>query len=503
MRQPFRSLRAQLVTLIVAALVVAQAISLWLFVDERSLAIRAALGFEAAGRAANVARLLEEAPPDLQASILRAANSPLVRFELSDAPSVAEPDHHHAAPVEARVRALLGDSYSRDIRVQLDDIETPVLPLPNLSPEMAEMHRSMMRGEIAAVEMNLSIALLGGQWMNVGTRFERPPLQWPLFSTFTFATTAALILVTVCWFLVTRLTGPLRKLAGAAERLGRGEDAVPLLLAGPAEVEDLTRAFNLMQERLTRYVADRTRVLAAVGHDLRSPLTALRVRVEMVDDNETRESLIESIEEMQTMAEATLSFAEDLTGTEEPREFDIGTFFHDLASDMPDPPKILGGPGVHARLRPVSFRRAVRNVVENALRYGGNAEIAWRAEGDTLVVEISDEGPGIPSDKLEQVFDPFYRLEGSRSLETGGHGLGLSIARSIVRAHGGEIHLANRRDGGLVATMAVPLADRRSRKTPSAKEEWENAETESYNGDLRHASDGGGRRYSGGLAEEV
>ena len=503
MRRPFRSLRAQLVILIVAALVVAQAISLWLFVDERSLAIRAALGFEAAGRAANVARLLEEAPPDLQASILRAANSPLVRFELSDAPSVTEPDHHHAAPVEARVRALLGDSYSRDIRVQLDDIETPVLPLPNLSPEMAEMHRSMMRGEMAALEMTLSIALAGGQWLNVGTRFERPPLQWPLFSTFTFALTAALILVTVCWFLVTRLTGPLRKLAGAAERLGRGEDAVPLPLVGPAEVEDLTRAFNLMQERLTRYVADRTRVLAAVGHDLRSPLTALRVRAEMVDDDETRESLIESIEEMQTMAEATLSFAEDLTGTEEPREVDVGTFLHDLASDMPDQPKILGGPVVHARLRPVSFRRAVRNVAENALRYGGDADIVWRAEGDTLVIEIRDQGPGIPSDKLEQVFDPFFRLEGSRSLETGGHGLGLSIARSIVRAHGGEIHLANRRNGGLVATMVVPLAGRRSHKTSSAKEEWKNAEIDSDNGDVRHASDGSGGRSSGGLAGEV
>ncbi|PWR02356.1 two-component sensor histidine kinase [Meridianimarinicoccus roseus] len=503
MRRPFRNLRSQLVVLIVAALAVAQAISLWLFVDERSLAIRAALGFEAAGRAANVARLLEEAPPDLQTSILRAANSPLVRFELSDAPSVTEPDHHHAAPVEARVRALLGDSYSRDIRVQLDDIETPVLPLPNLSPEMAEMHRSMMRGEMAALELTLSIALSGGQWLNVSTRFERPPLQWPLFSTFTFALTAALILVTVCWFLVTRLTGPLRKLAGAAERLGRGEDAVPLPLVGPAEVEDLTRAFNLMQERLTRYVADRTRVLAAVGHDLRSPLTALRVRAEMVDDDETRESLIESIEEMQTMAEATLSFAEDLTGTEEARELDVGTFLRDLVSDMPDPPNILGGPGVQARLRPVSFRRAVRNLAENAVRYGRNAEIAWRSEHDTLVIEIRDEGPGIPSEKLEQVFDPFFRLEGSRSLETGGHGLGLSIARSIVRAHGGEIHLANRNGGGLVASIAVPLADKGSHKTSSTSAEWENAEIDSDNGSVRDVPDGGGRRSAGGLAGEV
>lgn len=497
MRRPFRSLRSQLVILIVAALGVAQAISLWLFVDERSLAIRAALGFEAAGRAANVARLLEEAPPDLQASILRAANSPLVRFELSDAPSVTEPDHHHAAPVEARVRALLGDSYDRDIRVQLDDIDRPVMPLPNLSPRMAEMHRSMMRSQIATVELNLSIALSGGQWLNVGTRFERPPLQWPLFSTLTFALTAALILVTVCWFLVTRLTGPLRKLAGAAERLGRGEDAVPLPLVGPAEVKDLTRAFNQMQDRLTRYVADRTRVLAAVGHDLRSPLTALRVRAEMVDDDETRESLIESIEEMQTMAEATLNFAEDLTGTEEPRSFDVAAFLADLVSDMPDPPRIIGGPAVRARLRPVSFRRAIRNLVQNAVRYGEGAEIVWRTEEDNLVIEIRDSGPGIPPDRLEQVFDPFFRLEASRSLETGGHGLGLSIARSIVRAHGGDIHLANRRGGGLSAVLTVPMAGTSTETTAFDSKEVQDANE--FDGSRRGARDTatGAVRYTG------
>lgn len=503
MTRPFRSLRTQLVFLIVVALGVAQAISLWLFVDERSLAIRAALGFEAAGRAANVARLLEEAPPDLRASILRAANSPLVRFDLANAPSVTRPDHHHAAPVEARVRALLGDSFSRDIRVQLDDIETPVLPLPNLSPHMAEMHRAMMRSEMAAVELNLSIALSNGQWLNVGTRFERPPLQWPLFSTLTFALTAALILVTVCWFLVSRLTGPLRKLAGAAERLGRGEDAVPLPIVGPAEVEDLTRAFNLMQERLTRFVADRTRVLAAVGHDLRSPLTALRVRAEMVDDQETRESLIESIEEMQTMAEATLNFAEDLTGTEGPQTVDIGTFLRDLVSDMPHPPEIAAGPELEARLRPVSFRRAVRNLVENALRYGGSAKIAWRTDYDTLVIEICDEGPGIPPDKLEQVFDPFFRLEASRSLETGGHGLGLSIARSIVRAHGGEIHLANQLEGGLAAAITIPLANSFSGANSERQRRKENGKNTSDGSRVGNDSTGGSGGPSGGLAREI
>ena len=302
-----RTLRVQLALLVVGALTVAQLVSLWLFADERSLAVRAALGFEAAGRAANVARLIEEAPDDLHGAILRAANSPLVRFDLSDEASVQHTDHSDGGIVEARIRALLDDNYSRDIRVELHEIQGQILPLPHLSPEMAEMHKAMMRGELSAVEMNLSIRVEGSRWLNVGTRFERPPIQWPFYSMLTFAVSAAIILIAVFWFLMTRLLAPLKQLVSAADRLGRGEDVSELAMAGPTEVRDLTVAFNRMQERLSRFVADRTRLLAALGHDLRSPLTAMRVRVELVDDEETRESLIASIEEMQSMVEATLT----------------------------------------------------------------------------------------------------------------------------------------------------------------------------------------------------
>ncbi len=453
------SLRAQLVILILGALVIAQAVSLWLFVDERSLAIRAALGFEAAGRAANVVRLLEEAPPDLAASIVRAANSPLVRFDLAPDPSVTMPDHHHADYIETRVRALLDDSLSRDIRVNLKETDVPVHPIPNLSSQMAEMHQEMMRGRMQAVEMTLSIALAGGQWLNVATRFERPPLQWPLFSFLTFGLTAALILVAAFWFVMTRLTGPLRHLSRAADRLGRGDAVDTLPVAGPNEVRDLTRAFNRMQERLTRFIADRTRILAAVSHDLRSPLTAMRFDAELVDDDETRESLIASIDEMQMMAEATLTFAEGLAGHELSETVDLADWFEALAGDMVTPFELTGGPPIKVRMRPLSLRRAIRNIAENAIRYGGGATVGWRCADDELVIEVSDNGPGIPEEKLEEVFAPFYRLEASRSLETGGHGLGLAIARAIVRGHGGDIRLKNRPGGGLTAAISIPLAD--------------------------------------------
>ncbi|UWP94085.1 HAMP domain-containing protein (plasmid) [Aliiroseovarius crassostreae] len=458
MRWPVNTLRVQLVLLVVAALAAAQVISLWLFVDERSLAIRAAFGFEAAGRAANVARLIEEAPPSLHASILRAANSPLVRFDMSDSPIVNHTDHADGGLVEARIRALLGDSYSRDIRVELHEIEGKILPLPHLAPEMAEMHVAMMHGELSAVEMNLSISISGGQWLNVGTRFERPPLQWPLFSTLTFALTAALLLIVAFWFLLTRLTGPLQRLVKAADDLGRGEDVADLPMSGPKEVRDLTTAFNRMQDRLTRFVADRTRLLAALGHDLRSPLTALRVRAEMVDEPETRDSLVTSIEEMQTMVDATLTFARGLTGSEEPTEVDVSAFLSSLRSDMVEDFELAPGPEVQARFRPAAFRRALRNVIENAVRYGNKARVSYSVRNSDLLVFVDDDGPGIPAAELERVFDPFFRLEVSRSLETGGHGLGLAIARTIVRAHGGDVSLANLERGGVRATIAIPLA---------------------------------------------
>ncbi|MCZ4288460.1 ATP-binding protein [Hoeflea alexandrii] len=458
--------------LVVAALVVAQVVSLWLFVDERSLAVRAALGFEAAGRAANVARLIEEAPDNLQDSILRAANSPLVRFDLSGEATAGNSDGSDGGLVESRIRALLGDSYRGDIRVELHGIEGQILPMPHLSPEMAEMHRTMMHGALSAVEMNLSIALSDGRWLNVGTRFERPPLQWPLYSMLTFILTAAVILIAVFWFLITRFTGPLRRLVGAVDRLGRGEEIAELPAVGPTEVRELTSTFNRMQDRLTRFVADRTRLLASLGHDLRSPLTAIRVRAELVDDEETRSSLVASVEEMQTMVEETLTFARGMAASEASQSVDVGGLLEDLRTGSPVPFLLDRGAPTSVRIRPTAMRRALRNVIENAVRYGGNARVAYWARDDHLMITVEDDGPGIPETDLERVFDPFFRLEESRSLETGGHGLGLSIARTIITAHGGDIWLVNREEGGLCASILIPLEGTAQETGEDKRTQW-------------------------------
>ncbi len=200
----------------------------------------------------------------------------------------------------------------------------------------------------------------------------------------------------------------------------------------------------------------------------------MRVRAEMVDEDETRERLIATVEEMQEMVEATLAFARGVTAAEASDTVDLAGFLGALRDELAEtgvPMRLDAARGLKARVRPLSLRRALRNLVDNAWRYGGGAEVTLARADDEARIDVADRGPGIPEAELERAFDPFVRLETSRSRDTGGTGLGLSIARAIVQAHGGEITLANRPGGGLMATVSLPLApagpqDRRAASQP-------------------------------------
>lgn len=452
------SLRGQLVLLIVVALVIAQALSVWLFVDERSLAVRTAQGLEAAARAANVARLIDEAPASLHSAILRAANSPFVQFSMSDRPEVDHLDHSDGGGLADRIGALMAPDAPREIRVELHDVAAGTPDMTHVPADMVQMHGAMMGGALSTVEMRLAIALADGTWLNVSTRFQKPPLQWPWAQAVTFVATAALVLIAACWLILTRITGPLTRLSASAEDFGRGEPGAPLVARGPSEVRHLTEAFNRMQSRLIRFISDRTRLLASLSHDLKSPLTAMRVRAEMVEEGEDRERLIASIDEMRDMVEATLSFARGMAESEPSEPVDLAAFLRQLRTDMAVDFALEAGSGLKVRIRPRAMRRALRNVIENALRYGGSAAVTAQHAGNVIQIIVTDQGPGIPETEFERVFEPFYRLEKSRSRETGGSGLGFSIARSIVQAHGGTITLENQAGGGLAVRIELPAA---------------------------------------------
>ncbi|MFC3085393.1 ATP-binding protein [Tabrizicola soli] len=444
--------------MLLLALAVTQGLGLLLLTDERNRAVRAALGLEAAGRAANVVLLLDSAPPDLRPSILRAADSPLVRFEVGPEPEASR-DSAEADLVLSQIRQILGEP-DREVRADVHALSVAPLPMPDTMPAaMRPMHEAMMAGHTDPIELTLSIRLAAGDWLNVRTMFHRPGPQLSpqaLLPLLLMAVAVAL----VAWWTAQRVVGPMRALAVGADRLGRGLDADPLPMKGPSEVRETTQAFNRMKDRLTRFVNERAHMLAALSHDLRSPLTAMRLRIEMLDETEDSIRLKALVEEMQAMVEATLEFARGVARAEPATEVDLAKLLADLVGDVGgDRATLAPSQPLLATIRPQTLNRALRNLIDNAVRYGGVAKVTLKQEPGMAVITIADKGPGLPSDQLEAVFEPFVRLEGSRSRDTGGVGLGLAIARSIIQAHGGTVLLRNLPEGGLEVVVRLPVGD--------------------------------------------
>ncbi|AXC51207.1 HAMP domain-containing protein [Paracoccus suum] len=460
------SLRGQLLLAVLLALAVAQAISAAITVVTRTEAVRAAQIGEALDRTAALIFVLDRTPRDLHANLLRATETPLTQLAIEARPTL-DSDGPGLKRARRRLAAAMSDVGERTMRMALTDISgaqviAPPQPPPQRLDRDGRMRRRPPPDSVDPRALTISLQLADGDWLNAEIRFPRPDHSLPVLPLVSFILAAAAIGVAL-WLTLGRMLGPLRRLAGAAERLGRGEEVGDLPATGPFEMRALTEAFNQMQQRLHRMVSDRTQMLAALGHDLRSPLTALRVRAEMVDDDETRERLLISLAEMGEMVEQTLTYARGVWTREAVESVDARDLLRDLEDEgehkgvgmrlvLPDAPVML-------RLRPATIRRALRNLIDNARRYGGAAdavEITLRAGAQTATIEIADRGPGIPEAELPRMFDPFVRLEASRSRETGGTGLGLSIARSIVQAHGGEVTLLNRPGGGLIARLTLP-----------------------------------------------
>lgn len=453
-----QSLGGQLLAMLLLALAITQGLGLVLLTDERNRAVRAALGLEAAGRAANVVLLLDSAPSELHPSILRAADSPLVRFEVGPEPEALH-DSADSDVVLRQIRQILGEP-EREVRADVH-VPSPVsLPMPGGMPvNMRPMHDAMMAGRIEPVELTLSIRLAAGGWLNVRTMFHRPGLQLSPQALLPLVLMAVAVAM-VAWWTARRVVGPMRALAASADRLGRGLDAGPLPMTGPTEVRDTTQAFNRMKERLTRFVNERTQMLAALSHDLRSPLTAMRLRIEMLDESEDSLRLKALVGEMQAMVEATLEFARGVARAEPATEVDLAALLGDLVGDVGgDRASLSPASPLPVTIRAHALTRAVRNLIDNAVRYGGTAKVGLRQEANAAVITIADNGPGLPDTQLEAVFEPFVRLEASRSRDTGGVGLGLAIARTIIQAHGGTVTLRNRCEGGLEAVVTLPMGN--------------------------------------------
>jgi len=385
---------------------------------------------------------------------LRALSVPESRFARGSRPPAQALDAQHQEP------ALI-DAIRQGLRLP-DDV--PVYAaLRQIDTKGAGIEPDAPAWLIQALEadqawaLDIALPLPGGQWLHSQHWPVMMHPHWGLVLRFSFGVSvlASMLIAVLFGRSVMR---PLKALAHAARRISRGETLPPLPLQGPRGVREITRAFNDMQQRLSRYVTDRTRMLAAIGHDLRTPLTALRIRAEMIQDQDERQAMCATLDEMSAMIGETLSFArdDDVSATTQP--VDLAALIGEVAAHQ----RVLGhdvscatGPAIVYPCRPLHIKRVLNNLIENAARYGRVA-VQVIEQARQLHITVQDDGPGIAPDQLERVFEPFTRLDAARNLESGGAGLGLAIARSFARAHGGDIRLHNRAQGGLCAVVTLP-----------------------------------------------
>jgi signal transduction histidine kinase len=282
-----------------------------------------------------------------------------------------------------------------------------------------------------------------------------PDLQrWSVWLTF-----VALSSAIVCTIATRRFVRPIRQLAAAVRRFGVNPQAPPLAESGPQEFRDVIRAFNTMQAQIQKFVAYRTMMLAAISHDLRTPLTRVRLRGEFIDDETQQARLFRDVDEMQTMVDGALAFFRGDADEEATTTFDLAGVLQTIANDYADQGIAISYVGpAHAVYsgRPFGLKRAFTNLIDNAVKYGTPPEVELRSRERSVAVAVRDQGPGIPPDALARVFAPFFRVDRSRNRATGGVGLGLTAAQAIISGHGGEIILRYQPTGGLEALVTLP-----------------------------------------------
>jgi signal transduction histidine kinase len=462
-----KSLFGQTLLILLAGLVVSHGVGSWIYTTDREQTVRAVGGFTTAQRIANLTRLIQEAPPEKRPRIVAALSDQGFRVSLSAQPPTL-PDADGDATVAEAIKSYLADRLAlgsaRQPRVWASAAEGPPFgPWHMMMPHGPKMMHGF-RGPTAFRDLQLAVPLADGPWLTFATGL---PVAGATYSTqflISMAIMAVIILGVSVWA-VRRVTAPLAALAAAAERLGHDVSAPPLAEAGTVETRRAARAFNDMQTRLRNLIDNRTRLLAAISHDLRTPLTLLRLRAETVENPQERDKMLGTIAEMDAMIGATLQFARDESAGESRRPTDLVALLHSVVDDMRDaglPVCMQAAELVICECQPAALKRALRNLLDNAVKYGKSGTVLIRRTAKAIEIIIDDEGPGIPESELARVLEPFYRLDESRSRETGGVGLGLAIAQSIVQSHGGALMLSNRPERGLRATITLPLSGRDS-----------------------------------------
>jgi signal transduction histidine kinase len=440
------SLLARLVLTFVLGMALTMLVTLWVQLPEREAFVFRISALRASYRLADMLKLMDQLPSAGREKLAAIAAARRVDTTLDASPSSVAPEPGSSAAV---FRDLLVEDLGRDwpIAVEVSPVQVP--------PETGNAQPT------DGFEFKGQARLSDGTW--VGFRLQEPrriPV-WPrrLITNMLIivGVLALLSLVAVRW-----VTHPLHRLAQAAEALGRDINRPPLGENGPQEVRRAARAFNAMQERLSRYIRTRTGILAAMSHDLKTPITRLRLRAELLEQPELHDKFVRDLGEMENMVNATLGYMKGLDDREPLRPIDIRALVGALAADSEELHHcvhVRGEPLGPFFGKPEGLKRCLQNLLDNATRYGRDVELEIEDSADALTLYVRDSGPGIPEQELERVFEPFYRVEASRNPSTGGSGLGLSIARNLAQSMGGDVTLRNREGGGLEAKVVLPRAE--------------------------------------------
>lgn len=461
-----RSLFGRLALVLLAGLVLAQIASTAILFRERGQRLYQSSGLYSAQRIAEIVRLLDGAGDAERRRLVAILDVPplWVSVTMPPWPTTGPANEGPAAVFRARLTHHLGERYP--VRVAVSDRPPVAMGMPHgggmMPGDSKGMHGWWHRSGMGMIPPEglaffAQVRLTDGAWVTFKNRIPEEVFagasELLLTLMILLVAVIGISLIAVRW-----VTRPLSMLASAADSLGRDINQPALSETGPMEVRHAARAFNTMQARLKRFIDDRTRLLTAVSHDLKTPVTRLRLRAELLDDDTLRNSFVADLDEMQAMAAETLDFLRGMESNEAVQPVDIRALLESLKADAE-----AVGQDVEVETddltpypaRPLALKRCLTNLISNAVTHGGRARVTAAETADALTITVADDGPGIPEAELERVFEPFYRLETSRSRDTGGTGLGLSIARNIAHAHGGELHLRNRPTGGLEAVLTL------------------------------------------------
>lgn len=486
MRLAPRSLFSRLVLVLLGGLLIAQLLSFAVHMHDRGELLAQASGMQSAQRIADIVRLLDTLTPAERVRIVKVLSAPPLAVSIDRGPLAAPGAQTadagaHATLFAALLRRFLGED--RVVTVGMTGT-APYKGGAMRGPLWAEANRAdpdraasqgvwmpMMRhggppgGGPAFIAQ---VRLQDGTLATFDARQPQATENWPyrvlLSIALLLAAVIAVSLVAVRW-----ATRPLKTLADAADELGKNINRPPLAETGPAEVASAARAFNTMQSRLATYLRERTQVLAAMSHDLKTPITRLRLRAELLEDAQLREKFGNDLQEMEAMVASALDFLRGMGNGEPVQPVDVNALLDSLQVDLRETGGTVTLEGRAAspyRGRPQALKRGLANLLENAIKYGKTARVVVDDSNERLQLSILDDGPGLPPEQLETVFEPFYRVEGSRNRDTGGTGLGLAIAKNAVELHGGRIALRNRVEGGLAAVVTLP---RRSHLPPDSR----------------------------------